>query len=76
MSERHPIREAVEVTIVCLATLILLGAVLGLGTWGWSSACYDGHPGEQIRWSFPGGCELNLAGTWVTVGNEHQSAVG
>ena len=74
--ERRPIREAIEVTIVCLGTLILLCAVIGVGTWGWSSACYAAHRGEPIRWSFPNGCELNVAGTWVTVGTEHQPAVG
>ena len=76
MKEHHPIREAIEVTIVCLGTLILCAAVVGLGTWGWSGACYAGHPGEPVRWTFPGGCELNVAGTWITVGTEHQPAAG
>jgi len=69
----NPIREAVEVTVVCAITLVLGAAVVGIGTWGWIASCYAGHPGEPVRWSFPEGCETNEGGTWVTVGTTRAS---
>jgi hypothetical protein len=65
-------RTAMEVSLLCICIAALLGIVVAIGTWGWSASCYMGHPGEPIRWSFPGGCELNVAGTWVTVGTARQ----
>jgi hypothetical protein len=73
MQVSPPVKELVEAGAVSLVTLLLLSAVIAIGTWGWASSCEAGHPNETVRWTFPGGCELNLAGTWVTVGTTRQT---
>ena len=57
-----------EVTIVCAIVLVLISGTVAVGTFTWASSCVAGHPGEQVRWTFPGGCELKVADTWITVG--------
>ena len=61
-------RHLFEVTIVCAITLILIGGTVAFGTYAWASSCVVGHPDEQVRWSYPGGCEVKVADTWVTDG--------
>jgi hypothetical protein len=55
----------VEVTIVCAIVLVALAIVAGLGLWHSAGQCYASHPGEAVRWSFPAGCQLDIAGNLV-----------
>lgn len=61
-------RHLREVTIVCAITLVLISGAVAFGTYAWASSCVVGHLDEQVRWNFPGGCELKVADTWITVG--------
>jgi hypothetical protein len=50
--------------------LLLLAGVVWIGTVKWSLDCYSAHAGEQVRWTFPNGCEVSYAGTYLTVGTD------
>ena len=67
---RRPGRELAEVTAVSMVLLLLLAGVVWIGTVKWRFDCYSAHAGEQVRWTFPNGCEVSYAGTYLTVGTD------
>ena len=60
-------RELLEVGIVVILVMACLAAVATIGVWYSVVSCYSAHPGEPVRWNFPHGCQVNIAGTMVTV---------
>lgn len=72
-SRGDAVNELLAAAMVCAVVLVAMVAVAAVGLWYSSSQCYAGHPGESVRWSFPAGCQLDIAGNLVPVDRARQS---
>jgi ferric-dicitrate binding protein FerR (iron transport regulator) len=60
--------KIVAVAVLTVVFLALLVLCVGAGTAKWVSDCYATHQGEQVRWTFPDGCQVRYGDTFLTVG--------
>jgi hypothetical protein len=72
-SRGDAVGELLEAGVVCAVVLVALAVVVAIGLWYSSSQCYARHSGESVQWSFPGGCQIDIAGNLVPVDRARQS---
>jgi hypothetical protein len=56
------------IAVLTVIILVALCIPIVIGTAFWAGTCYAEHKNEQVRWTFPDGCQVSSGGTWVTVG--------
>jgi hypothetical protein len=62
------LRKILAVAVLAAVILTLLILCISAGTAKWVSDCYSTHAGEQVRWTFPDGCEVKYGDTYLAVG--------